>query len=225
MRVKVCGIRSAEDAKIVASLGADAIGILVGQKHHSDDFVSIEVAQEIIKTCPPYVSTVLVTHLDSAMEIISIANQLLVGLSAIQIHSECSVEAISIVRRELPNLKLVKNFHVTQVKASELINLMTPYEQFIDGFILDSVNLSEGRVGGTGLTHDWSISKEIVSNSSKPVILAGGLNSANVAEAIRNVNPFGVDANSGLKRHDGFKDATKVADYVREAKAQFFRMQ
>jgi phosphoribosylanthranilate isomerase len=80
----------------------------------------------------------------------------------------------------------------------------------VDAFLLDSININTGQVGGTGQTHDWTISREIARRVRRPVILAGGLNPENVAEAIRLVAPFGVDVNSGTKGADGFKDAEKM---------------
>jgi phosphoribosylanthranilate isomerase len=80
----------------------------------------------------------------------------------------------------------------------------------VDGFVLDSVNVATDQVGGTGKTHDWSVSREIVTRYPDiPIILAGGLNSENVRSAIEQVRPFGVDVNSGTKAPDGFKDLGK----------------
>lgn len=101
---------------------------------------------------------------------------------------------------------------------------MRPFESVVDAFILDTQDLSNDKIGGTGLTHDWNISSEVVREVSRPVILAGGLTPENVADAIKIVKPFGVDANSGLKDSDGFKDNVKVINFVYRAKQEFFQV-
>jgi len=219
MRVKICGIKRIEDAILAVECGADAIGLLVGQKHNSDDFIDICLAQKIVKECPPYISPVLVTHLDDAEEISNLAFQ--IGVSSIQLHSECTVDSILSLRKTLPHIKIIKNFHV---KGLEVIHAMKPFEAVVDAFILDTLDLANDKVGGTGLVHDWNISKSIVKEVSRPVILAGGLTPENVGEAIRLVKPYGVDASSGLKDSDGFKDEMKMINFVYRAKQEFFKV-
>ena len=94
----------------------------------------------------------------------------------------------------------------------------------VDAFILDTLDLANDKVGGTGLVHDWNISRKVVQEVSKPVILAGGLTPENVGEAIWFVKPYGVDASSGLKASDGFKDKTKVINFISRAKREFFNI-
>lgn len=218
MRVKVCGIKKVEDAIMAAHCGADAIGLLVGQRHVAEDFIKIDLARDIVKQCPPFVSTVLVTHLEDPKEIANLASQ--IGVSTIQIHSNCDVQSIISLRKILPNIKIIKNFHVTGL---EMIPAMYPFVAVVDAFILDTLDSAGDRVGGTGLTHDWNLSSKIVRDIKCPVILAGGLNSDNVADAIRIVTPFGVDANTGLKDQNGSKDRKKVAAFVYNAKQEFFK--
>lgn len=90
----------------------------------------------------------------------------------------------------------------------------------MDALILDSVNLKEDRIGGTGMTHDWILSKKMVDNSHLPVILAGGLTPDNVQYAIRSVGPYAVDVNSGVKisRTLRLKDPVKVRNFIYRAK-------
>lgn len=219
MRVKVCGIKTVEDAIMAVHCGADAIGLLVGQRHVSEDFINIDLARDIVKKCPPFVSPVLVTHLIDPKEIAHIASQ--IGVTTIQLHSDCDVQSITSLRKIIPNIKLIKSFHITE---SEIIPVMRPFEAVVDAFLLDTINLVEDKVGGTGLTHDWNISRNIVQEVSRPVILAGGLNPENVADAIKTVTPFGVDANTGLRASNGFKDYAKVATFVSHAKLEFFKV-
>lgn len=219
MRIKICGIKRVEDAIMAAYCGADAIGLLVGQKHNSDDFIDKNLAKKIVKECPPYTSPVLVTHLDDAEEISNLAHK--IGVTSIQLHSECTVDSIISLRKSLPHIKIIKNFHVNEL---EVIHAMKPFESVVDAFILDTLDLANDKVGGTGLVHDWNISRNIVKEISRPVILAGGLTTENVGEAIRFVKPYGVDASSGLKGSDGFKDEMKVINFVYRAKHEFLKV-
>ena len=219
MRIKVCGIKRVEDAIMAAYYGADAIGLVVGQKHNSDDFINKHLAQKIVKECPPYISPVLVTELDDAEEISNLAHK--IGVTSIQLHSDCTVDSIISLRKNLPHIKIIKNFHVTKL---EIIHSMKPFESVVDAFILDTLDLANGKVGSTGLVHDWNISRNIVKEVSRPVILAGGLNPENVGEAIRFVKPYGVDASSGLKDSNGFKDEKKVINFVHRGKDEYFKV-
>ena len=219
MRIKVCGIKRVEDAIMAAYCGADAIGLVVGQKHNSDDFIDKRLAQKIVKECPPYISPVLVTELDDAEAISNLAHK--IGVTSIQLHSDCTVDSIISLRKSLSHIKIIKNFHVTEL---EIIHSMKPFESVVDAFILDTLDLANGKVGSTGLVHDWNISRNIVKEVSRPVILAGGLTPENVGEAIRFVKPYGVDASSGLKDSNGFKDEKKVINFVHRAKHEYFKV-
>jgi len=214
MYVKICGIRRHEDALIAAELGADAIGLLVGQRHNSPDFISAAVAREISRTLPPSVETVLVTHITEVDEIERLLRQS--GITAVQLHSEITADSVANLRTRFPDLKVFKSVHVI---SAESVRYPEGFSKVVDGFVLDTINVATDQVGGTGKTHDWSISRKIVERFPDiPIILAGGLNSKNVRSAIESVHPFGVDVNSGTKGSDGFKDARKMREFIREAK-------
>lgn len=212
-RVKICGIRRIEDAYLASYAGADAIGVLVGQHHASDDFIDAEQARLIVEKLPPFCSSVLVTHLAQAGAVIELARS--VRVATVQLHGETSAMDAGWIRRNLGNVKVIKAIHVTDESA---IAEAASYEDWVDAILLDTANRATGQVGGTGLTHDWRISRRIVEDSKVPVILAGGLHAGNVAEAIRAVRPYAVDANSGTKGADGFKDPLKLAAFIKAAK-------
>jgi phosphoribosylanthranilate isomerase len=216
LRVKVCGIRRRQDVLRVANLGADAIGLLVGQRHRSEDFLAPEVARELAAACPPLVTPVLVTHLEEADAVIALADEL--RIRTIQMHSECGVATLRKLRRELPGVRLIR---ALAASGPGMFEQMRELSAFADAFIVDSVNAREDRVGGTGLTHDWAMSRRAVEESPIPVVLAGGLDGDNVACAIATVHPYGVDANSRLRGADGFKDPEKVGCFIRAARAAF----
>jgi phosphoribosylanthranilate isomerase len=120
------------------------------------------------------------------------------------------------LRGRIPHLKIFKS--VSVISADSVV-YPEAFEQLVDGFVLDSVNVATDQVGGTGKTHDWSVSREIVTRYPDiPIILAGGLNSENVRSAIEQVRPFGVDVNSGTKAPDGFKDLRKMEAFIVQAK-------
>ncbi len=195
MYVKICGIRRHEDALIAAELGADAIGLLVGQRHNSPDFISAAVAREISRTLPPSVEAVLVTHITEVDEIERLLRQSGITAVQVQLHSEITADSVANLRTRFPDLKVFKSVHVI---SAESVRYPEGFSKVVDGFVLDTINVATDQVGGTGKTHDWSISRKIVERFPDiPIILAGGLNSKNVRSAIESVHPFGVDVNSG----------------------------
>ena len=214
MYVKICGIRRQEDALLAAELGPDAIGLLVGQKHNSPDFISATVARDISRALPPSVEAVLVTHIKEIDELERLLQES--EITTVQLHSEIAPSSVESLRGRLPHLKIFKSVSVI---SADSVAYPEAFEQLVDGFVLDSINLATNQVGGTGKTHDWSVSRQIVMRYPEvPIILAGGLNSENVRSAIECVRPFGVDVNSGTKAADGFKDPRKMEAFIIQAK-------
>ena len=137
-------------------------------------------------------------------------------ITTIQLHSEIAPSSVEGLRGRIPHLKIFKSVSVI---SADSVAYPEAFKKLVDGFVLDSVNLATNQVGGTGKTHDWSISRQIVMRYSEvPIILAGGLNSENVRSAIERVRPFGVDVNSGTKAADGFKDPPKMEAFIAQAK-------
>ena len=214
MVVKICGIKREQDALLAAQYGADAVGLLVGQIQRSPDFISPALAARICRALPSSVKAVLVTHLEGVDEIEGLLRE--TGITTVQLHSEITPDDIRELRRRLSNLSVFKSVHVTSAAS---IDYPEPFRQLVDGFVLDSINAATGHVGGTGMAHDWSISRDIVARySGTAFFLAGGLHPQNVRAAIELVKPFGVDVNSGTKGADGFKDPCKLQTFIDEAK-------
>ena len=192
---------------------ADIIGILVGQEHESVDFIDRYKAKKITEFVNGRCDVSLVTYLTNADEIIELTK--FIGNNVIQLHSniiESEVEKIAVM---LPNVKLVRLIQISQDGK-----IVTDYKKmkYVDYYLLDSFNLKTNQIGGTGLTHDWYRSKELIKLLPKPTFLAGGLNPNNVEEAIKISQPYGVDVNSGCKNKNGVKDAKKVKLFVFNAK-------
>jgi phosphoribosylanthranilate isomerase len=214
MYVKICGIRRHEDALIAAELGADAVGLLVGQRHNSQDFISAAIARDISRVLPPPVEAVLVTHMEDIDELERLLQQS--GITTVQLHSEIASSSVERLRGRLPHVKIFKSVHVI---SADSVAYPEAFRKLVDGFVLDSINVVTDQVGGTGKTHDWSLSRQIVTRYPEiPIILAGGLNSENVRSAIEYVHPFGVDVNSGTKAPNGFKDTRKMQEFIVQAK-------
>lgn len=213
VRVKVCGVRSKSDALMVASLGADAVGFIHGIEYRSEDEVPLELIREAVTILPPFVSPVLVTHVTEPESIAELVRE--TQVSAVQVHNYVSPEDVISLSSMIPGVKIIKAVHVT---GDEALEVALEYEKtgVVDSILLDT--RTEDRIGGTGKTHDWSVSRRIVGSLKIPVILAGGLNPENVREAVEFVRPYGVDANSGTKGKDGFKDPEKVRGFVFNAK-------
>lgn len=210
MRAKICGIRNLDDAITAISAGANAVGFLVGITHLAEDKISKEEAKDIIEKIPPFVSKVMVTHLLDKEEITGIARFL--GVDTIQIQDHIPPEDLDQLKSELPYCKIIKAIHVTD--RTEALKMLGSFERHCDAILLDS--RTEDRLGGTGITHDWNISREIVEKASCPVILAGGLNGANVFDAVKQVRPYAVDVNSGVEV-DGYKSFDKIKAFISNA--------
>lgn len=218
IRVKICGLGTEEDVETAVEAGVDAAGFLVGQEHTSSHFILPSTARRLAILLPPLVTPVLVTHYTDPDKIIDLID--LTGITTIQLHGGTTPEELSYLKEMAgDDIKFLVAIHVNKDKSVEPD--LTLYEDLADAFILDSCNKQEGRVGGTGLTHDWTISRMLVQSTKKKVMLAGGLHPGNIRQAIEKVQPFGVDANSRLKDPDGRLNKILAEEFVAGAKGIF----
>lgn len=201
--IKVCGIQNIFEANGTIEAGANTIGMLIGVPEYVEDKISPETAREIVASFPRGIRSVMVTHLLETDKISELAGY--TGVSSVQVHNELPVNELASLRKKIPGLEIIKTVHVVNESAVKEAKMYEPYSDMI---LLDSK--SGARIGGTGKTHDWNISKKIVEQVKVPVVLAGGLNPENIEEAVKKVMPFGIDANSGLEYEDGSKDFEKV---------------
>jgi len=186
MRTKICGIRNEKDALVAIKAGANAVGFLVGITHVAEDKINEKEAQDIIFNLPPFISSVMVTHLTKKEDIVDLAKYL--NVNTIQIHDYIPPADVIYVRNKMGNCKIIKAIHV--MEEHESLEMMHSFESTCDALLLDS--RTKDRLGGTGMVHDWNISKKIISLSKIPVILAGGLTDENVYDAVVKTTPFGV---------------------------------
>ena len=216
MNIQMAGIRNVSDALMCVEMGVNIIGLLVGQAHTSDDFITKELAKEIKESLPKNIKTTLITHLEKASEIISIAQY--IGVDYIQLHSHLPESEVEIIRNALPSKKLLRLVHIDTNGE-----LLTDIEKikFVDFYFTDSINLKTNQVGGTGLSHNLETDKKLVETLDRPVFIAGGLTPYNVAQAVQYCKPYGVDVNSGCRALDGSRDKEKVRLFVKNANVKF----
>ena len=205
---------SIAEAQLAIDAGADAVG-LVSAMPSGPGPIDESVIAEIAAWAPPPIATFLLTSLLDPHAIA--AQQRRLRTSAIQLVDALPSGAHSVLRAELPGTKLVQVIHVTGPDSVDEARAAGP---LVDALLLDSgrPRLAIKELGGTGRTHDWSVSRRIRDEVGIPVFLAGGLHAANVAQAIADVAPFGVDVCSGV-RTDGRLDAAKLRAFMREVRS------
>jgi phosphoribosylanthranilate isomerase len=196
-RVKICGITNSDDALLACQFGADAIGLVFYPP--SSRHVTIEQAKYIVQNLPPFMSTVALFVNAQRTEINQVIKQ--VGIDIIQFHG--AEQADFCASFERPYIKAVRmkeglDFHVLQNNFSSA-----------RGLLLDTYK--KGVPGGTGETFDWH---KVPNDLTLPIILAGGLNVDNVAQAIAQVKPYAVDVSGGVEAENGIKDPKKVAAFL-----------
>ncbi len=209
-RVKICCISSVEEASLAIKYGASALG-LVGQMPSGPGVISDNETREIAKTVPPPIGTFLLTCETSADEIIKHYQK--VNTNTIQIVDELKSGTYNEIRVALPNVRIVQVIHVIDENSiTEAVRISAE----VDAILLDSgnPNLQVKELGGTGRTHNWELSRQIVEKSLKPVFLAGGLKAENVREAIELVQPFGLDLCSSV-RTNGKLDEIKLEAFFK----------
>lgn len=214
MKVKICGIKTTRELDMCVRAGADAVGFICGTTHRSEDEISPDMVRVLARRLPPFMDSVLVTHLTSASEILVLVGK--TRTTALQLQGDIPPHELEVIRRTFPYLKIIKAIHIQKGRSKEAMRLVKKYEDAVDAFLLDTK--THDRLGGTGKVHDWDTSAKVARATSRPVILAGGLDPANVCRAVIKVKPYGVDANSRLKGRDGYKDEGRVRRFVYRAK-------
>ncbi len=197
-RVKICGITRRQDAEFAVEMGADALGLVFYPP--SPRAISIAQAKEIVSGLPPFVSIVALFVDADPNEVYACINELPMVL--LQFHGDESAEYCEQFGR--PYLKAVR----VQVDT-DLVRIANEYDT-ASAILLDSYQ--PGVPGGTGQVFDWSLIESI----NKPIILAGGLNVANVANAIEQVQPYAVDVSGGVEQAKGIKDKQKITAFMQE---------
>lgn len=189
--------------------GADALG-LVSKMPSGPGVISNEKIREITQMIPPSIDAFVLTALDNSWDLIDLIRT--VKNRTIQLVDRLNTGNYLEIRASIPCVKIVQVIHVQDETAVEQAIRV---ESYVDAILFDSGNpeLPVKELGGTGRTHDWAISREIVQSIETPVFLAGGLNIDNITEAIETVRPFGVDVCNGV-RTNGKLDPQKVRQFI-----------
>jgi len=198
-RIKICGITQAIDASAAVDAGADALGLVFYPP--SPRAVSVEQAVEAVAAVPAFVSVTALFVNPSVEEVQSVIDSVRIDL--LQFHGD---EDDDFCRQF--NRPYIKALRVRQ--ASDVVASCVRFPGAL-AILLDSYK--PGVPGGTGETFDWSLVPETL---PKPIILAGGLEPSNVADAIQQVRPFAVDISGGVEATKGIKDHGKMTEFVKE---------
>lgn len=203
--VKICCISSPEEAQLAIAAGASALG-LVSAMPSGPGVIDEDLIAQIAAVVPPGIDTFLLTSRQDASSIIEQHRHCLT--TTLQLVDALSEAELRRLRRKLPGVQLVQVIHVIDERSVAQALAVAP---LVDALLLDSGNpaLAVKQLGGTGRTHDWALSRRIVEQSGVPVFLAGGLRAHNVAEAIAQVQPHGLDLCSSV-RSEGRLDAVKL---------------
>jgi phosphoribosylanthranilate isomerase len=210
-RVKICCIASEEEAALAVRMGASALG-LVSRMPSGPGPIPERRIRDIADTVPAGIQTFLLTCETTAERII--AQHRICRTTTLQLVDEVEPGAHVLVREALPGISIVQVIHV---RDDDSVRQSVEVAPLVDALLLDSGNpsLATKELGGTGRVHDWALSRRIRDAVDIPVYLAGGLNPGNVARAIAQVAPFGVDVCSGL-RTNGRLDEIKLSAFMRE---------
>lgn len=204
-RVKICGITNAEDARVACEAGADAIGLNFYPR--SPRALSVQKAIELRASIPSGVQVFGVFVNAEAADVMKIFRD--VRLDALQLHGDESPTAVTQLAHLAPVFKALRVG--PDFSAATLENYPD-----VSGFLFDTAEAMPGQYGGTGRLADWGVAQQAA--RSHRVILAGGLNAENVAAAILQVRPYGVDVASGVEASPGEKDHAQLCEFVREAR-------
>ena len=216
MWVKICGIRDAATAEQVVTLGPDAIGLNFFDK--SPRCVERSVAAEIASAIPANVEAVGLFVNHELNDVLDTAQQC--GLTMLQIHGDEPPDFLAALGAALPELKLLRAFRVDDRGLGDVADYLDECRKLdvcLAACLIDA--RVDGEYGGTGHTAPWDLLADQYDAARWPrMIVAGGLQPGNLADAIRTTRPFGVDVASGVESQRGVKDLTLVRDFIQVAR-------
>ena len=200
MQVKICGITKPEQGQAIAQLGATALGFICVPA--SPRYVTPSQIRAVVDSLEVSINRVGVfadSRIEDICQVVSLG-----GLNAVQLHGSESLEFCIQLRQSLPEIEILK---ALRVKTPDSLNQAEIYANYVDTLLLDAYHPQQ--LGGTGQTLDWKTLQQF--NPSCPWLLAGGLTPDNVIDALKIVQPSGIDLSSGVERSPGDKDLDKVA--------------
>ena len=200
MRVKICGIKQPDQGKAIAIAGATALGFICVP--NTPRYVTKQQIRAVVEQLPKQIDRIGVFANSSVEDICQIVE--FAGLTGVQLHGDESPEFCQQMRSMLPDIEIIK---ALRIKNSQALEQAQIYFSSVDTLLLDAYNPQ--MLGGTGATLDWKTLQQF--QPGCPWLLAGGLTPDNVLDALKQVNPNGIDLSSGVERAPGDKDLDKVA--------------
>lgn len=222
MRVSICGIQNEHDLQQAVQSDTDAVGFLVGQVHQSTRFILPSTANRLAAQLPPYVSPVLVTHLNTVDEIAEIIDKS--DIRCVQLHGKMAfADIIKLRDRFSETIQIILASYIVDNNIPDDLDEIYP---FIDAILLDCFNREPGLIGSNENNQFmWTIGADFVRHCPLPVLLSGGLTPENVGEAIVKVKPYGVDACTGLRLPDSDECCQlRCRNYVYNSKIAGFKI-
>lgn len=212
--VQVAGIASFAEARMLIDCGVDYLGFPLRLDVHRED-IDADAARDIVARIGGR-RAVVITYLDSAKDIRALVTH--VGACVVQLHGPVDEAELVELRAAAPDITIIRSVIVRPGSTPDLGRLD---ETAADAYIVDTFDPATGASGATGQTHDWSVSRQVVESTARPVILAGGLNPENVARAIETVRPAAVDVHTGAEDPSGAKSRKRVQAFVDAAHPAF----
>lgn len=206
-RVKICGITRPDDARQAAWAGADALGLVFYPP--SKRAISPAQAAVIASVTPVFVSMIGLFVNPEKTEVRDVLRQ--VHLDCLQFHGD--EDAAFCESFGIPYMKAVRVKPGAEGLATDPLQEASAHPN-ASAILLDAFDV--GQAGGTGKQFDWQVARRCVEQCSVPVVLAGGLNAANVARAITQVRPWALDLSSGVESEPGLKDPDKLREFFKE---------
>lgn len=199
VKVKICGITNKEDALAAVGFGADALGFVFAESRRR---VTPEKVRDITDALPPLVWKIGVFVNEAPVTIDSI--QSYCGLDLVQLHGDENESFVARFRgRAIKAVPVGKEFHLSEDAYPGALLLLDTYDS--------------AHRGGTGRVFDWRVARDFA--QTRPVFMAGGLTPDNVAQAVSEVHPYGVDVSGGVEKEPGKKDHEKLRRFIACAKA------
>ena len=212
-RIKFCGMMRPEDALLASRLGADAIGLILYPK--AKRYISPDIAQQIVRLLPPFVTPVGVFVDESVERMRDLAQ--LIGLRTLQLHGDEPPEAIA----ALPEFTILKSVRVSREYFGSTLKGWREASRRhrlhnLQGLVLETANT--GQAGGTGQANNWATVRDsqIAGQWSDlpPLIAAGGLTPGTVGDIVGDIHPYAVDVSSGVEVESGVKSEAKIRSFV-----------
>jgi phosphoribosylanthranilate isomerase len=220
--IQVAGVHDLAEARDMADAGVHALGLPLRLPVHTPDLSEPE-AEALVAALPPALVPVLITYETRPRSLVGLARRL--GVRHVQLHAALGKEGAATLARIkdlAPDFFLIKSLVVRGAAEQAALEAeMEACAPHVDAFITDTFDPASGATGATGQIHDWELSRRLVMLSPRPVILAGGLHPGNVAAAIAQVRPAGVDAHTGLEDVWGRKNPELLRAFAARAKEAF----